>query len=258
MTMNRSDDAHDPAEADTFFSPGADAMRDQLLREALSEIAAEAVPATTNLWPGINARLADRTRPARPVRYQRRFAFAAVAALVAVVGWTLVQLALPGQISTAQAADIVRHDPQVAAILRGDIAIVTVTSVVDEVATVVVKDSRGQEVTATVDLRSRIVTSVYQGPQLSADLTARALAVVRTDPRTSALLARGATLGRIMPMIVTYESTDPTTGKPTQGTQTWAQVPLELNGQEWLAYVDLPLSRIDQLIDPQGNQVLQP
>ena len=239
-------------------------MRDELLRAALSDIAAEAVPETTNLWPGIGVRLAKRTRPARaarlsrPVRYQRRFAFAAGAALVVVVGWTLVHPALPGQDSSAQAADIARHDPQVAAILRGDIAIVTVTSVVDEVATVVVEDSRGQQVTATVDLRSRIVTSVYQGPQLSADLTARALSVVRTDPRTSALLARGATLGRIMPMIVNYEAANPTPGGPAQGTQTWAQVPLELNGQEWLAYVDLPLSRIDQLVDPQGNQVLQP
>jgi hypothetical protein len=33
---------------------------------------------------------------------------------------------------------------------------------------------------------------------------------------------------------------------------------MELNGQEWVAYVDLPLSRIDQLLDPQGNQVQQP
>lgn len=233
-------------------------MRDQLLREALTNIAADAVPETTNLWPGIDARLAERTRPARQARYQRRFAFAAVAALFVVVGWTLLRPALPGQDSSAQAADIVRHDPQVAAILRGDIAIVTVTSVVDEVATVLVKDSHGQQVTATVDLRSRIVTSVYQGPQLSADLTARALTIVRTDPRTSALLARGATLGRITPMIVTYEAANPTPGGPAQGTETWAQVPLELNGQEWVAYVDLPLSKIDQLLDPQGNQVQQP
>ena len=233
-------------------------MRDQLLREALTNIAAEAVPETTNLWPGINARLAERTRPARQARYQRRFAFAAVAALVVVLGWTLVRPALPGQDSGAQAADIVRHDPQVAAILRGDIAIITVTSVVDEVATVLVKDSHGQQVTATVDLRSRIVTSVYQGPQLSADLTARALTIVRTDPRTSALLARGATLGRMMPMIVTYEAANPSPGGPAQGTETWAQVPLELNGQEWVASVDLPRSRIDQLLDPQGNQVQQP
>ena len=233
-------------------------MRDQLLREALTNIAAEAVPETTNLWPGINARLAERTRPARQARYQRRFAFAAVAALVVVVGWTLLRPALPGQDGSAQAADIARHDPQVAAILRGDIAIVTVTSVVDEVATVLVKDSHGQQVTATVDLRSRIVTSVYQGPQLSADLTARALTIVRTDPRTSALLARGATLGRIMPMIVSYEAANPAPGGPAQGTETWAQVPLELNGEEWVASVDLPRSRIDQLLDPQGNQVLQP
>ena len=233
-------------------------MRDQLLREALTNIAAEAVPETTNLWPGINARLAERTRPARQARYQRRFAFAAVAALFVVVGWTLLRPALPGQDGSAQAADIVRHDPQVAAILRGDIAIITVTSVVDEVATVLVKDSHGQQVTATVDLRSRIVTSVYQGPQLSADLTARALTIIRADPRTSALLARGATLGRMMPMIVTYEAANPSPGGPAQGTETWAQVPLELNGQEWVASVDLPRSRIDQLLDPQGNQVQQP
>jgi hypothetical protein len=233
-------------------------MRDQLLREALTNIAAEAVPETTNLWTGIDARLAERTRPARQARYQRRFAFAAVAALFVVVGWTLLRPALPGQDTSTQAADIARHDPQVAAILRGDIAIVTVTSVVDEVATVLVKDSHGQQVTATVDLRSRIVTSVYQGPQLSADLTARALTIVRTDPRTSALLARGAALGRITPMIVTYEAANPTPGGPAQGTETWAQVPLEINGQEWVAYVDLPLSKIDQLLDPQGNQVLQP
>ena len=102
------------------------------------------------------------------------------------------------------------------------------------------------------------MTSVYQGPQLSADLTARALSVVRTDPRTSALLARGAALGRIMPIVVTYEAANPTPGAPAQGTETWAQVPLELNGQEWIASVDLPLSKVDQLLDPQGNQVLQP
>ena len=236
-------------------------MRDQLLREALTNIAAEAVPETTNLWPGIDARLAERTRPARPARLagtQRRLAFAAAAAIVVVVGWTLLRPALPGQDGTAQAADIARHDPQVAAILRGDIAIVTVTSVVDEVATVVVKDSHGQQVTATVDLRSRIVTIVYPGPQLSADLTARALTIVRADPRTSALIARGATFGRIVPMIVTYEAANPTPGGPAQGTATWAQVPLELNGKVWVAYLDLPLSRVDQLVDPQGNQVLQP
>ena len=233
-------------------------MHDQALRTSLASIAAEAVPETTNLWPGINARLAERTRPARPARYQRRLAFAAAAALVVVVGWTLVRPSLPGQDGSAQATDIARHDPQVAAILRGDIAIVTVTSVVDQVATVLVKDSHGQQVTATVDLRSRIVTSVYQGPQLSADLTARALAIVQTDPRASTLLARGATVGRIMPMIVTYEAANPSPGTPAQGTATWAQVPLELNGQEWVAYVDLPLGRIDQLLDPQGNQVPQP
>jgi hypothetical protein len=233
-------------------------MQEHVLRDALSTIATEAVPGTTDLWPAISRRLANRVRPARGRFDRRRIGLAAGAALVLVVGLTVVRPSLPGQTGTAQAADIARHDPEVAAILRGDIAIVTVTSVVDDVATVVVADSHGQEVTVTVNLISRIVTSVYHGPQLSADLTAQALRVVRADPRTSALLARGATFGRITPILVSYESTDPTTGKPTEGTQTWAHVPLELDGQEWVASVDLPLNKIDQLVDPQGNQVPLP
>ena len=151
-----------------------------------------------------------------------------------------------------------RGDPQVAALLRGDIAQVTVASVVDDVATVVAKDSHGQAVTVTVDLRSRIVTRVYQGPELSPALAAAALAAVRADHRTSDLLARGATIGRMVPIFVTGQSIDPATGKPADVSQTWAQVPLTLDGREWMAYVDLPSSRIGQLVDPQGNQVPLP
>jgi hypothetical protein len=233
-------------------------MHDHALRDALSTIATEAVPETTDLWPAISRRLGGRARPARRRLDRRRLGLIAGAALVVVVGLTLVRPSLPGQLTTAQAADIARNDPEVAAILRGDIAIVTVTTVVNDVATVVVRDSHGREVTVAVDLRSRVATIVYQGPQLSAALTAEALAVVRADPRTSALLARGATFGRIMPITVAYQVVPPAVGQPTQGTATWAQVTLEIGGDEWVAYVDLPMDRIDQLVDPQGNQVPLP
>lgn len=33
---------------------------------------------------------------------------------------------------------------------------------------------------------------------------------------------------------------------------------LEFDGKEWVAYVDLPLDRIDRLLDPQGNRVPLP
>jgi hypothetical protein len=233
-------------------------MRDQMLHTSLSTVAAEAVPDTTDLWPAISRRLADRGRPVRRGLDRRRIGLATTAALVLVVGWALVGRSLPGQSSTALAADLARHDPQVEAILRGDVSIVTVTSVVDEVATVVVEDSHGQKVTVTVDLRSRIVTKVYQGPQLSPELRARATALVRADPRTSALLDQGAALGPITPIFVTHDAIDPVTGVPTQGTETWAQVPLDLSGQEWVAYVDLVQGRIDQLVDPHGSLVPLP
>jgi len=256
--MNKKPATNDPGEARSTLKPGVTEMNAQILRDTLSVLALEAVPATTDLWPGINRQLAVRERPLR-LRWGlgQRWARVAVVA-IAVVGLLFVQSLLPGQLSTAQAVDLARSDPQVEAILRGDIAIARVASVVNDVATVVVQDSQGQAVTVTVDLRNRIVTKVYRGPQLSAALSAAALAAVRTDPRTSALLERGATVGQIQPIFVTGEATDPATGLSKEHTETWAQVPLELGGQEWMAYVNLPEARIDQLVDPQGGQVPLP
>ncbi len=34
--------------------------------------------------------------------------------------------------------------------------------------------------------------------------------------------------------------------------------PLQLDGKEWVAYVNLPMGRIDQLVDPLGQQVPLP
>ena len=233
-------------------------MHAEILRQTMSEIASQAVPDSTDLWPGINDVLAARAAAMRPSGRLRLpgTRTARIAGLaMAFMAVLLIQSLLPGRLSTAQAADVARKDPQVAAILHGDISLVTVTSVVNDVATVVLEGSSGTEVRVAVDLRSRITTVVYQGPQLSAALAASAIDVVRADPRTSALLAEGATLGRIVPIAVDYQSVAPSGGQPTHGTATWAQVPIELGGQEWVAYVDLPSSRIDQLIDPHGNQV---
>ncbi len=76
--------------------------------------------------------------------------------------------------------------------------------------------------------------------------------------RTAYLIVRGATVGGIMPIVVTYEAADPTTGEPSQGTETWAQITLELDGAVWVARVDRPLGRIDQLLDPQGAEMPLP
>lgn len=249
---------NDPRDIDPALATGATDMNSPLLHATLSTIASDAVPDSVDLWPRISANLNPRTRRVRSPLGARRLGLVGAAALVIVAGWTFGLPALSGQLATAQAGDIARHDPQVAAILRGDIANVTVTSLVDDVATVVVQDSTGQKVNVTVDLRSRIVTRVVQGPQLSAELAAQAIEVVRTDPRTSALIAQGATIGWATPIFVTGESIDPVTGESTVISQTWAQVPLTLDGKEWSAYVDIPQAKIDQLIDPRGNQVPLP
>ena len=233
-------------------------MHDQALRASLSRIAVDAIPDATDLWPAISERVPDLIERAPSRLGPRRVGLLIAAAMIAVVAWTFAGPSLTGRLSTAQAADIARHDPQVDAILRGDIALVAVTTVVNDTATVLVQDSRGEQVTVSVDLRSRIVTRVYQGPQLSATMTDRALAVVRRDPRTSALFGRGASVVEILPILVAYERASPAAGTPADGTETWAQVTLELDGQRWVARVDLPLNQIDQLLDPQGTEVPLP
>jgi hypothetical protein len=236
-------------------------MQAEVLRQTMSSMAEDAIPETIDLWPRIAGQLAgepSRSRLGLWQRMPRVRVLQAAALAMALAGIVLVQTLMPGQLTAAQAADIARGDPQVAALLRGDITIATVTSTVNGVATVVVEDSQGQQVTVAVDLRSRVATVVYHGPKLSDALTTKALEVVRTDPRTSALLDQGATIGRIMPIQVSFQGVDPATGEPTQGSETWAQVPLELDGKEWSAYVNLPTGRIDQLVDPQGQQVQLP
>ena len=236
-------------------------MQAEALRRTLSSIAEDAIPQSTDLWPGIAGQLTDEPRRSRRwfgLRIPQVRVLQAAAVAMALAAIVLVQTLMPGQLTAAQAADIARNDPQVAALLRGDITIATVTSTANGVATVVVEDSEGQQVTVAVDLRSRVATVVYHGPQLSDELAAKALDVVRADPRTSALLDQGATIGRIMPIQVSFQGVDPATGEPTQGSETWAQVPLELDGKEWSAYVNLPTGRIDQLVDPQGQQVQLP
>ncbi len=233
-------------------------MHDHALRGTLSSIAAEAVPETTDLWPDIRRRLADGVQPTRPSLPRRRVVLVTAAALFLMVGWTLGGGWLPGQSGSAQAAELARHDPTVAAALHGDIADVTVANVVDQVATVVVRDGTGHQVTVTVDLVHQIVTRVDTGPVLAAGLQAQALSVVRTDPRSAELLARGATIGHITPISVQAEKLDAATGKSTMVAETWAQVFIALGGAEWVAYVDLNGGKIDQLVDPQGNQVPLP
>ncbi len=238
-------------------------MHEQILGQTLATIAVQAIPETTDLWPRISAEVATRGQrlPAGSTarRGRARPAFVVAAAVtLALVAVVVVQTVLPGQLSTTQAADLARNDPQVTAILRGDVSIATVTSVVDDVATVVVTGTHGQAVTVNVDLRNRAVTKVYQGPQLSAELSAKAITLVKADPRTSALLGRGATIGRITPVFVTAETVDPATGVHAQISQTWAQVPLDVDSTEWIATVDLVQGRIDQLLDPHGTQVTAP
>jgi hypothetical protein len=235
---------------------GASTVSELTLRTMLTTIATEGVP-DTDVWPAVN-RGVSRPQPGGSSPVRLRTGLVVAAALLLVAGWTLIRPSVSADITTAQAGELARNDPQVAALLRGDILMTTVTSVVDGAAIVVVTDSFGRQVIVNVDIRSRIVSRVYEGPQLSAPMSQRAIDLVHADPRTSALLIRGATLGQITPVEISFVRASPTDGQSAAGTAIGARVPLDLDGQEWVATLDLTNANLDQLVDPSGRQVTSP
>jgi hypothetical protein len=253
------DDPTIPPGADDPSSPtgeGASTVSELTLRTMLTAIATEGVP-DADVWPAVNRRV-SRPQPRRSSPVRLRTGLVMAAALLVVAGWTLIRPSVSADMSAAQAGDLARNDPQVAALLRGDILMTTVTSVVNDLATVVVTDNYGRQVVVSVDLRSRIVSRVYEGQQLSGPMSQRAIDLVHADPRTSALLIRGATLGQITPVEISFVRASPTDGQSAAGTAIGARVPLDLDGQEWVATLDLTNANVDQLVDPSGRQVTSP
>ncbi|MCJ7677169.1 MAG: hypothetical protein MUO35_05555 [Anaerolineales bacterium] len=234
--------------------------RERLLFDRLQAAASADVPEAVDLWPSIERRLAEPDSGSkRAPRSRSRFRRLALAGItIAVLGFAVVVGVLPaltGGSPVALAADLARNSPEVAALLRGDIEMVTVVEIVDGAATVVVQDSTGQDITVKVDVKRRIVSAVYHGPQLSDELTLKALRVLRGDPRTRELLEQGASLGRITPILVGSVKVDPQTSETSETSETWAQVPVQLGDATWEAYIDLPQGKIDQLVAPDGSQV---
>ena len=54
--MNQKAATNDPGDARPTLEPGATDMNAQILRDTLSAIAVQAVPDSTDLWPGISGR----------------------------------------------------------------------------------------------------------------------------------------------------------------------------------------------------------
>ena len=85
--------------------------------------------------------------------------------------------------------------------------------------------------------------AVDSRPQLSRDLQDKALAIARADPQVQELLARGARVDKITPVLAGGQLTNGETFS-----ELWVEVHLKKGDKAWVARVDLRRERVNELV----------
>lgn len=90
-------------------------------------------------------------------------------------------------------------------------------------------------------LGTACLAAVDSRPQLSRELQDKALAIAKADPGVQKLLAGGAKVDRITPVLVSGQMTN-----GEQFSELWAEVHLRNGDKTWVARVNLRQERVEQ------------
>jgi hypothetical protein len=86
------------------------------------------------------------------------------------------------------------------------------------------------------------------GDQLTEAENALAMDILKADPGIQALLASGATIDIVLPILIELEKINPETGQIESVQETWAQAWITgIDGSTWGAVVDLVQGEVTQL-----------
>jgi len=90
--------------------------------------------------------------------------------------------------------------------------------------------------------------TVIGGEQLTDAEKALAMDILKADPGIQALLASGATIDMVLPVLVEFEKINPETGEIEGIQETWGQAWITgIDGKTWGALVDLVQGKVVQL-----------
>jgi hypothetical protein len=93
-------------------------------------------------------------------------------------------------------------------------------------------------------------STVIGGEQLTDAEKALAMDILKADPGVQALLAGGATIDMVLPVLIELEKINPETGAIEYVQETWGQAWIsEIDGSTWGALVDLVQGKVVQLSD---------
>jgi hypothetical protein len=90
--------------------------------------------------------------------------------------------------------------------------------------------------------------TIIGGDQLTDADKSLAMDILKADSRIQALLATGATIDILLPILVEFQATNPETGEIEGVQETWAQAWMTgIDGSTWGAVVDLVQGKVVQL-----------
>ena len=90
--------------------------------------------------------------------------------------------------------------------------------------------------------------TIIGGDQLTDADKSLAMDILKADPEIQALLASGATIDILLPILVEFQATNPETGEIEGVQETWAQAWITgIDGSTWGAQVDLVQGKVVQL-----------
>ena len=90
--------------------------------------------------------------------------------------------------------------------------------------------------------------TIIGGDQLTDADKSLAMDILKADPEIQALLASGATIDILLPILVEFQATNPETGEIEGVQETWAQAWITgIDGSTWGAVVDLVQGKVVQL-----------
>ncbi|MCJ7769696.1 MAG: hypothetical protein MUO92_04400 [Dehalococcoidales bacterium] len=90
--------------------------------------------------------------------------------------------------------------------------------------------------------------TIIGGDQLTEADKSLAMDILKVDPEIQALLASGATIDILLPILVEFQATNPETGEIEGVQETWAQAWITgIDGSTWGAVVDLVQGKVVQL-----------
>jgi len=190
-----------------------------------------------------------------------RMAAASGLALIIVAAVLSLSFYLAAPSPSVIAADVVKRDPGIQQRLNGTGEIIIMrVDIRDGMASVICGRCMGDFMEADVDMNVKAVVSArrYEGlymPELDPNMREQAIKIAVSEPRLKSIMDRGGSVGRVYPIFSSISNMSIIGGSVLKVTPAASQaiVPVQFEGQTWLAQVNLEENRVERIVEPQAG-----